>query len=82
MTQAWPADDAVFDSTATRETDRKVCALHLRDLTRTHPELAPPGAVAFVLQWEAVARARMRERSVTARSTGGSHGVARNHSSP
>jgi hypothetical protein len=47
MAQAWGADDAVLDSSATRETDRKVCALHLRDLTRTHPELAPPGAVAF-----------------------------------
>jgi hypothetical protein len=37
MAQAWGADDAVLDSIATRETDRKVCDLHLRDLTRTHP---------------------------------------------
>jgi hypothetical protein len=78
MAQAWGADDAVLDSIATRETDRKVCALHLRDLTRTHPELAPPAAVTFVLQWEAVARAKMREgqQRKTARSTGGSHGMA------
>jgi hypothetical protein len=54
MAQASGTDDAVSD--CTRETDRKVCALHLRDLTRTHPELAPPGAVAFVFsgkRWRA-----------------------------
>jgi hypothetical protein len=73
MTQAWRADDAVPVNGATgeeRDADRNVCALHLRDLTRTHPELAPPSAVAFVLQWEAVARVKMRERQerMTARS--------------
>jgi hypothetical protein len=36
--------------------------MHLRDLTYSHPEFAPPRAVEFVRQCEAAARERLRER--------------------
>jgi len=36
--------------------------MHLRDLTNSHPEIAPPRAVEFVRQCEAAARERLRER--------------------
>ena len=36
--------------------------MHLRDLTNSHPQFAPPQAVELVRQWEAAARERLRER--------------------
>lgn len=59
------ADDAIWDDGATtqqRESARIGCLMHLRDLAYSHPEFAPPRAVAFICQWEAAARERLRER--------------------
>jgi len=44
------------------ESARIGCFMHLRDLTNSHPEFAPPRAVQFVRQCEAAARERLRER--------------------
>ena len=59
------ADVAILDDGLTRqqrESARIGCFMHLRDLTNSHPEIAPPRAVEFVRQCEAAARERLRER--------------------
>ena len=59
-------DVAILDDGMTqrqRESARIGCFMHLRDLTNSHPEFAPPSAVEFVRQWEAAARERLRERA-------------------
>jgi hypothetical protein len=58
------ADEAILDDgfTQERESARIGCFMHLRDLAYSHPEFAPPSAVAFMRQWEAAARERLRER--------------------
>ena len=58
-------DVAILDDGLThqqRESARIGCFMHLRDLTYSHPEFAPPRAVEFVRQCEAAARERLRER--------------------
>ena len=59
------ADEAIWGDEVTpqqRERARIGCCMHLRDLAISHPEFAPPSAVAFIRQWEAAARERLRER--------------------
>jgi hypothetical protein len=59
------ADEAILDDGLThrqRESARIGCFMHLRDLTNSHPEFAPPRAVEFVRQCEAAALERLRER--------------------
>jgi hypothetical protein len=59
------ADEAILDGGLTdqqRERARIGCFMHLRDLTNSHPELAPPRTVEFVRQCEAAALERLRER--------------------
>ena len=58
-------DVAISDDGLThrqRESARIGCFMHLRDLTYSHPEFAPPRAVEYVRQCEAAARERLRER--------------------
>jgi hypothetical protein len=58
-------DVAISDDGLTRqqrESDRIGCFMHLRDLTNSHSEFAPPRAVEFVRQCEAAVRERLRER--------------------
>ena len=58
------ADVAILDDGLThrqRESARIGCFMHLRDVTYSHPEFAPPRAVEFVRR-EAAARERLRER--------------------
>ena len=58
-------DVAILDDGLThqqRESARIGCFMHLRDLTYSHPEFAPPRAVEYVRQCEAAARERLRER--------------------
>jgi hypothetical protein len=59
------ADVAILDDGLTHrqlESARIGCFMHLRDLTNSHPEFAPPRAVQFVRQCEAAAHERLRER--------------------
>jgi hypothetical protein len=58
------ADHAISDPLTHRQQGgaRIVCFVHLRDLTNSHPEFAPPRAVEFVHQWEAAVLERLRER--------------------
>ena len=59
------ADEAIWDDGSAperRESARIGCCMHLRDLTNSHPELAPPKAMEFIRQWEAAALERLRER--------------------
>jgi hypothetical protein len=59
------ADVAISDDGLTRrqrESARIGCFMHLRDLTNSHPEFAPPIAMEFVRQCEAATLERLRER--------------------
>jgi hypothetical protein len=58
------AEEAILDDglTRQRQSARIGCFMHLRDLTNSHPEFAPPRAVEFVRQCEAAALERLRER--------------------
>ena len=64
------ADVAILDDGLThqqRESARIGCFMHLRDLTNSHPEFAPPRAVQFVRQCEAVARGAAARNARSAR---------------
>ena len=55
-------DVAISDDGWTRERQsaRIGCFMHLRDLTYSHPGIAPPKAVELVRRGEAAARERLK----------------------